>query len=77
MFGRFENRAAIGALAFEDRAAIMHGVGQHVNLRVAPGQQSAVHPDQTVAIVESLTRHGILPGLEFGCARRKCASHHR
>ena len=53
MLGRFENGAAIGALALEHRAAVMHRMGQHMDFGVAPGNECAVHPDQAVAIVES------------------------
>jgi hypothetical protein len=61
MLGRREHRPAIGALALEDGAAIMHRMGQHMDPGVAPGDQRPVHPDQTVAVVKSRPCHGALP----------------
>ncbi len=66
MLGRLEDRAAIGALAFENRAAVMQGVGEDMNLGVAPGRQLAVEPNPSVSIVECLARHGVLLGLRRG-----------
>src|SRR5579883_1377045 len=80
MLGRLENLAAIGALALEHRAGVMHGVGQDMNLGVAPIDQLAVIPDDAVTIVKSRTRRHVAPpsakeaGLEFSRARLKFAS---
>ncbi len=52
MLGELENLAVIGALALENRAGVMQSVRQHVDFGVAPGNQSAVHPDEPVAIVK-------------------------
>ena len=36
----------IGALALEHAGAVMQAVGQHVNLRVLPGNEFSVVPDE-------------------------------
>jgi hypothetical protein len=36
----------------------MERVGQHVDVRVAPGQELAIHPDEAVAVVKV---HLIIP----------------
>ncbi|OIQ70299.1 hypothetical protein GALL_480910 [mine drainage metagenome] len=40
----------VGAHALESAAAVVQGVGQHVNLGVAPFDELAVHPDFAVAV---------------------------
>jgi hypothetical protein len=40
----------VGAHAFEGAAAVVQGVGQHVDLGVAPVDHLAVHPDLAVAV---------------------------
>ncbi len=57
VLGRLENAAAVGALAFENRARIMQRVGQHVDLGVAPFDHPAVQPDPSVTIVEIRRGH--------------------
>jgi len=52
MLGELENLAGVGALAFKDRASVVQGVGQDVDLGLAPGDQRAIEPDETVAIVK-------------------------
>jgi hypothetical protein len=52
MLGRFEDLAAIGALALEDAGGVVQAMAQHMQLRVRPRQHLAVHPDEAVALVE-------------------------
>jgi len=58
MLTRLEDRAAVGALAFEHSACVMERVRQDVDLRLAPGDHFAVQPDPSVAVVKGLGGHG-------------------
>jgi len=49
-----ENVAAVGALPLEHRRGIMKCVREDVHLRLAPGHQLAVEPDEAVAVVVGL-----------------------
>ena len=40
----------VGAHALEGAAAVVQGVGQHMDLGVAPVDQLAVHPDLAVTV---------------------------
>ena len=40
----------------------MQAMRQDMQLGVLPGRQNAVHPDETVALVERQNRHNKLPG---------------
>ncbi|AGK58889.1 hypothetical protein HYPDE_36088 [Hyphomicrobium denitrificans 1NES1] len=51
MLGQLKDLALVAPFALEDGAGIMQGMGQDVNLDVAPGEQSPVHPDQPIAVV--------------------------
>ena len=62
--GEPEDLAVVGALALEYRRGIMHGVGQDVNLRLAPIDEFAVEPDEAIAIVEGGRAHGGCSQLE-------------
>ena len=53
--------AVVDALAFEDATRIMQAVAQHMQLGVAPRNQSAVIPDEAVTIVEGEHGHEGLP----------------
>ena len=55
---RFEDAAAVGALAFENSARVVKRVGQNMHLSVAPVDQMAVHPDPAITIVKSFGGHG-------------------
>ena len=46
----------VGAQALEDAAAVVQGVGQDVDLGLAPGQPLAVQPDDAVSVIH---RHGV------------------
>ena len=61
MLGQLEDFAAIGALALEHRARIVQAVGQHMNLRVRPFDERAVHPDKAVELIEGNGCHVCLP----------------
>ena len=41
----------VRALPFEYRGAVVHRVGQDVNVRLPPRHQRSVHPDESVAVV--------------------------
>ncbi len=56
VFRRLEDLAPIGSLALEDTACIMQAMRQNVEIGVAPGNQRAVVPDNTVTIIER--KHG-------------------
>ena len=47
---RRATRGVVGAHTFERAAAVVQGVGQHVDLGIAPVHQLAVHPDLAVAV---------------------------
>ena len=47
-----EDLAVIDALAFEHAARIMQAVIEHMHFRIAPGEDFAVVPDESVAIVK-------------------------
>src|SRR5690606_12620721 len=51
VLGELEDLAAVGALALEHRAAVVERVAQNMDIRLAPRNELAVHPDETVAIV--------------------------
>jgi hypothetical protein len=57
MLGQLEDLAAIHPLALEHRRGVVKAVGQYVHLRVPPGNELAVQPDPTIAIVEGNERH--------------------
>ncbi len=40
----------VGAHTLEHPHAVMQGMGQDMYLRLAPGHQFAIHPDDTVTI---------------------------
>ena len=61
MLGQLEDLAAIGALAFEHRARIMQAVREHMDLRVRPFDELAVHPDEAVELIEGNGCHFNLP----------------
>jgi hypothetical protein len=44
----------------------MQGVGEDVNLGVAPGRKLAVEPNPSISIVECRSRHGVLLELRRG-----------
>ena len=46
-----ENLAAINAGSLEHTAGIMERMGEHMDLRVRPRHQRAVHPNETVPLV--------------------------
>jgi hypothetical protein len=50
MLGRFEDLAAVGALALEDGAGVVKRVGQNMRLGVAPEDELAVAPDPAVLL---------------------------
>jgi hypothetical protein len=57
MLARFENAAVIGALALEDAGGIMKTVRKNMELGFFPGGKVAVHPDETIALVEGHNGH--------------------
>ena len=63
-----ENRRAlrrfVGAHTLEHAHAVVQGVGQHMGVRLAPGHEFAVKPDETVAVSH---RHEILRSLASVC----------
>src|SRR5688572_20572576 len=85
MLGELEDLAAIDALALEDGACIMQGMGEHMHLGVAPGDQLAVQPDKALALVVGLGCHrkspperldlsaGLSPKVPFLCRREAAA----
>ena len=52
MLGQLEDLAAIYPFAFEDAAAIVQAMGQHVDLGVAPLNHLAIEPDHAIAIMK-------------------------
>jgi hypothetical protein len=60
MLARFEDRAAIGALTFEDARGVMQTMRKDVKLGFAPGDKPAIIPDESVALIEGRKRHGEL-----------------
>src|SRR5262249_37771367 len=52
MLGRFENAAAIGPLALKHAGRIVQPMREHMELGLLPGDQTAVHPNETVALIE-------------------------
>ena len=65
MFARFENGAAIGALAFKNGGAIMQAVGEHMDLGIFPFDDFAVQPDGAVALVKWNDGHRNSPNSIF------------
>ena len=63
MFGRLENAAAIGALTLEHAGAVMQAVAQYMELGVLPRHERAVHPDESITLVERKDRHSKPPRL--------------
>jgi hypothetical protein len=58
MLAEPEHLAGISALPLEDRRGVMEGVGEHVDVGLAPRHQAPVQPDEAVAVVEAaLVRH--------------------
>jgi site-specific DNA recombinase len=51
VLGQLEDLAAISALTFEHGRGVMEGVGEDMDLGFAPGDELAVEPDPTVAVV--------------------------
>ncbi len=47
-----EYLAIVDALAFEHATRIMQPVGEHMELGVAPGDETAIIPDEAVTIVK-------------------------
>ena len=58
-----KDAAVVDALAFEDATRIMQAMAQHMQLGVAPRNQSAVIPDEAVTIVEREHGHEGLPSI--------------
>ncbi len=52
VLSELEDLPAIGALAFEHRAAIVKRMREHVDLGVLPGYEIAIHPDEALALIE-------------------------
>src|SRR5262249_7472959 len=51
VLGELEDLPAVGPLALEYGAGIVQGMAQHVDVGLAPGNEPAVQPDETVAVV--------------------------
>jgi hypothetical protein len=60
MFVQLENLAAIGPFAFENRTRIMKAMGKHVNLRIRPLYEFAIHPDEALKLVKGNGCHANL-----------------
>ena len=70
MLGELEDFAAVGALALEHGAAVVQGVGQDVDVGLAPRTKLAVHPDEAVAVVigNELGHDAVLVGAFEECS---------
>src|SRR5688572_19947918 len=53
MFAELEDHAAIGALPLEHGGSIVHGMGQNMDIGLAPRDELAVDPDPPVTVVEA------------------------
>ena len=60
LFG-LEDPAAIGAFAFKDSAGVVQPVAKHMQLGIAPGHETAVIPDFTIALIKRHTCHLLAP----------------
>ena len=67
MFTAQENLAVIRPLTLENRAGIMHCMGQDVHVGAAPVDHLAVHPDFPVKII--ISSHASLP-ISKNCANK-------
>ena len=65
VLGELEYLAAIGAFTLENGARIVQAMGEHMNLGVRPVDEFAVHPDESVELVEGnghwATSRGLTP----------------
>ena len=52
MLRELEDLAAVRAFALEDGAAVVQGVREHVDVGLPPGDELAVEPDLSVAVVK-------------------------
>lgn len=57
VLGQFEDVTVVDAFPFEDAAAVVETMGEHVQAGVAPGDEPAVQPDVPVTVVESRSGH--------------------
>src|SRR5674476_1082661 len=67
VFGRLEDRPAIGALALEHGARIVQAVAEHMQIGVSPRHQLAVVPDDPFEPVIGLCSHDFLLRLANFC----------
>lgn len=49
-------------LVVDDDTRIRNLLKQYMNFRIGPLDEPAVHPDESIQLVEGNSRHGILPG---------------
>lgn len=67
MFVTFEDFAVIGAFTLENLCSVVKGVGEEVDLSIAPWEHFAIHPNKAVTIVKRDKCHCFsLPSIHLG-----------